>query len=156
MHNLSHIDKNNNPRMVDISLKKETIRSAIAQTNVWLPEMIRRKFQNGEIYSKKGAVFQTAIIAGTMAVKKTSHIIPFCHQINTEGVKFKIDLEGEYAIIQCKVNTYAKTGVEMEALLGAQIAALTIYDMCKSWGHEIKIDHCRLIEKRGGKSDFKN
>ena len=156
MCDFGHIDKNNRPQMVDVSEKKETIRSATAQAEVWLPHVIREKFKDGEIHSKKGAVFQTAIIAGTMAVKNTSQIIPFCHQINIEGIKININLKGERALIQCKVNTYAKTGVEMEALVGVQVAALTIYDMCKSLGHNMRIENCRPIEKKGGKNDFKS
>jgi cyclic pyranopterin phosphate synthase len=156
MKEFSHVDKNNNPCMVDVSDKKETSRFAHARTEVWLPKVIRDKFIDGDIVSKKGPVFQTAIISGIMALKKTSELIPFCHQLNIEGSKIEINLVGENAVIDCSVKTFGKTGVEMEALMGAQIAALTIYDMCKAFGHEMIIGNGRLIEKKGGKSDFKN
>jgi cyclic pyranopterin monophosphate synthase len=152
----THIDKKNNPCMVDISNKNETFRSAVAVSEIWLPEVVRKQFKEGDIQSKKGPVFTTAIIAGTMALKQTSSLIPFCHQLNIEGSKIEIDLKNEHAVIRCEVRTFGKTGVEMEALTGAQIAALTIYDMCKAFGHEMKIENCQLIEKLGGKSDFKN
>ncbi len=154
MEGFSHIDQNNNPCMVDVSDKKETRRYALAYSEVWLPQIIRDQFSDGEIKTKKGPVFQTAIIAGTMALKKTAELIPFCHQINIEGSKVEIKLEGELAIIECRVKNTGKTGVEMEALVGAQIAALTIYDMCKALGHDMEIRNCRLIKKTGGKSDY--
>lgn len=156
MKEFSHVDKNNNPCMVDVSDKKETSRFAHARTEVWLPKIIRDEFIDGDIVSKKGPVFQTAIISGIMALKKTSELIPFCHQLNIEGSKIEINLVGENAVIDCRVKTFGKTGVEMEALMGAQISALTIYDMCKAFGHEMIIRNGRLIEKKGGKSDFKN
>ena len=142
--------------MVDVSPKPLTIRSATAQAQVWLPEIIRKTLKNGDLHSKKGAVFQTAIIAGTMAVKQTGQIIPFCHLLNIEGIDFNISLKGEYATITCKVKTHGKTGVEMEALTGVQVAALTIYDMCKSLSYKMSIDHCHIVEKTGGKSEIRN
>lgn len=156
MNDFSHLNQNRNPRMVDITKKEETKRRAVAETKVWLPEKIREKFKDGDICLEKGAVFQTAIVAGTMGLKQTSNLIPLCHQINIEGSEIEINFEGEFAVILCEVSTFGKTGVEMEALVGAQIAALTIYDMCKSLGHEMRIENCRLIEKRGGKSDYRN
>ncbi|MCO4756305.1 MAG: cyclic pyranopterin monophosphate synthase MoaC, partial [Bacteriovoracaceae bacterium] len=99
-------------------------------------------------------VFNTAIIAGTMGLKQTSQLIPFCHQINIEGSKIDIELQGEHAVITCEARTFGKTGVEMEALTGAQIAALTIYDMCKSIDNTMRIESCSLLSKKGGKSDF--
>ena len=156
MKEFSHVDNNNNPCMVDVSEKNETSRFALARTEVWLPLIVREQFKDGDIQSKKGPVFQTAIIAGTMALKRTSELIPFCHQLNIEGSKVEISLIGEHAVIDCSVKTFGKTGVEMEALLGAQLAALTIYDMCKAFGHDMKIQNGRLIEKKGGKSDIQN
>lgn len=156
MKDFSHVDKDNNPCMVDVSDKSETSRYALARTEVWLPKIIRDQFVDGEIISKKGPVFQTAIIAGTMALKQTAVLIPFCHQLNIEGSKVEIKLEGECAVIKCSVKTFGKTGVEMEALVGAQMAALTIYDMCKAFGHDMEIRNGRLIEKRGGKSEYKS
>lgn len=156
MKEFSHVDKKNNPCMVDVSDKTETARYALARTEISLPQVVRDQFVDGEINSKKGPVFQTAIIAGTMALKQTAQLIPFCHQLNIEGSKVEIKLEGESAIIDCSVKTFGKTGVEMEALMGAQVAALTIYDMCKAFGHDMEIGKGRLIEKTGGKSDYKN
>jgi cyclic pyranopterin monophosphate synthase len=156
MKEFTHLDKNNNPKMVDVSDKNETFRMALAQTKIWLPKIIRDQFINGYINSKKGPVFQTAIIAGTMALKKTSDLIPFCHQLNIEGSSISIKMEGEHAVIKCQTKTFGKTGVEMEALVGAQLTALTIYDMCKAFGHDMRIEECILLEKSGGKSDFKN
>ena len=150
----THVDENNNPSMVDVGNKNETTRIAHAQGAVWLPEKIRKHFVGKDIVSKKGPVFSTAIIAGVMAVKKTSELIPFCHQINIEGIKLDINLVNEEAIIDCTVKTSGKTGVEMEAIVGVNIAAATIYDMCKAFGHEMYIKDIRLISKKGGKSDF--
>ena len=141
--------------MVDISHKDGTIRTATAMAEIWLPSEVREHFKDGDIYSKKGAVFQTAILAGTMALKRTSLLIPFCHQLNIESCGIVIGLQGEHAVVECSVKTFGKTGVEMEALVGAQIAALTIYDMCKSFGYEMEIHRCRLISKSGGKSDYR-
>jgi cyclic pyranopterin phosphate synthase len=99
-------------------------------------------------------VFQTAIIAGTMAAKRTHELIPFCHPLGIENCKLAIEMEGDDAVVRCTVSVHHKTGVEMEALTGASIAALTIYDMCKALSHDIVIAETRLVEKRGGKSDI--
>ena len=154
MSQFTHINEAGEPCMVDVSDKTITSRTAVARSEVWLPKVIRDQFCDGDIISKKGPVFQTAIIAATMGLKKTSELIPFCHQINIEGSKVDIELVGECAVIECLCKTSGKTGVEMEALMGAQIAALTIYDMCKAFGHEMKIQNCHLVKKTGGKSDF--
>ena len=142
--------------MINITKKTKTQRTATAQAQVWLPKTIRDQLVNGDIRSKKGAVFQTAITAGVMGLKQTPQLIPFCHQINIEGSQITIEMQGESAIIQCWVSTYGKTGVEMEALVGAQIAALTIYDMCKSMGYGMKIERCHLLQKTGGKNDYQS
>ncbi len=153
---LSHLDKNNNPNMVDISDKNVTKRTAIAQSIVILNDEIIKLFNGEDIISKKGSVFQTAIISGTMAVKKASDLIPFCHPLQIEKCQIKIELEkNNQVIIYSEVSVTGKTGVEMEALTGATVAALTIYDMCKSMSHDIIIKETRLLEKRGGKSDYK-
>lgn len=151
---LSHIDDQNNPRMVNVSEKSITHRTAIAQSIVGLPASVMSHLVNGEIQSKKGPVFQTSIIAGSMAVKKTSELIPMCHPLNIEGCDFDIQTIDNDVIINCKCTITSKTGVEMEALTGATVAALTIYDMCKAMSHEIKIKETKLISKTGGKSDF--
>ncbi len=152
---LSHIDKEGNPSMVDVSAKVVTSRTAIAQAVVILGEQIMKHLENGEINTKKGPVFDTAIIAGTMGAKNTSMLIPFCHPISIDNCKIEIKTEGDKAIIICTVSVEAKTGVEMEALTGASVAALTIYDMCKALSHNIIIGDIHLLEKQGGKSHFK-
>ena len=123
--------------------------------NVWLPESLRALVSDGEIQSKKGPVIATAIIAGTMAVKKTHEIIPFCHPLPIEGIKFEINAVDEGFEIMCRVKATHKTGVEMEALTGASVAALTIYDMCKAVSPEIAINQTELLSKTGGRRDFK-
>jgi cyclic pyranopterin phosphate synthase len=112
--------------------------------------------QGDEIQSPKGPVFQTAIIAGTMAAKRTHELIPFCHPLGLESCKISVAMneQGE-AVIDCRVRVHHKTGVEMEALTGVSVAALTIYDMCKALSHDIVIGDIRLQSKTGGKSDFR-
>lgn len=150
---LTHLDKKNQPTMVDVTDKKTSIRMARAQTQVQLPAEMKPFMSGDELVLKKGPVFQTAIIAGTMAVKKTHELIPFCHQIPVEGCKFEITMDENLLItISCKVKTTFKTGVEMEALHGATVAALTIYDMCKAVSHNIVLKETKLIHKTGGKS----
>ena len=151
----THIDEEGQPKMVDVGEKAITKRTATARSLVWLPAHILSQFKGEELYSKKGPVFQTAIIAGTMAVKRTHELIPFCHPLPIEGCKFAIGLnEFQEVQIDCTVKVTGKTGIEMEALTGASIAALTIYDMCKAMSHEIKIKETILLAKSGGKSDF--
>lgn len=152
---LTHLDIQNNPTMVDVSDKGVTARSAVARSLVYLPPEILAELREGEIYSKKGPVFQTAVIAGTMAAKKTAELIPFCHPLPIDSCKFQISVNLEQRVeIYCQVKVNHKTGVEMEALTGASVAALTIYDMCKAMSHEISILETQLIKKSGGKSDY--
>jgi cyclic pyranopterin monophosphate synthase len=152
---LSHLDSNALPTMVDVAEKQATTRQATAQATVFLGPEIVALVKDNEIVSKKGAVFQTAIIAGTMGAKKTPDLIPMCHPIGLESIKFAIEVVGDEAIILCTCRLTAKTGVEMEALTGATIAALTLYDMCKAMSHTIEIRSIKLLEKIGGKSYFK-
>lgn len=157
---LTHLDQENQPTMVDVGAKEITQRSATAQCVVVLgKEIIQELTQRGgkeEIYSKKGPVFQTAIIAGTMAAKKTHELIPFCHPLPIEKCKLKIYInDAQEVVVECTVGVTSKTGVEMEALTGANVAALTIYDMCKALSHDIVIKETRLMAKSGGKRDFK-
>lgn len=149
----NHIDKNNNPTMVDVSDKEISDRMATACSYVYLPNSIAEKINSsGELNLKKGPVFQTAIIAGTMAVKNTSQLIPFCHPLMINSAKLNINLIDKNTVqIICEVKVEGKTGVEMEALTGASVAALTIYDMCKAISHEIRIERTELLEKSGGK-----
>ena len=152
---LSHIDAANNAAMVDVSDKQITKRTAVAQSIVVLGDDIMKQLTGNDIQTKKGPVFQTAIIAGTMAAKKTSDLIPLCHPLALENCKVKIDVnDNNEVIIQCTATITSKTGVEMEALTGASVAALTIYDMCKAMSHAIVIKETKLISKTGGKSDF--
>lgn len=154
---LTHIDQNNQPTMVDVTDKETSIRMAMAQTKVQLPEVLRPYVSGNELTLKKGPVFQTAIIAGTMAVKKTHELIPFCHQIPVEGCKFEITITDALEVsITCRVKTSFKTGVEMEALHGATVAALTIYDMCKAVSHDIVLKETKLLQKTGGKHTLLN
>ncbi len=155
MSELTHIDNKGNPAMVDVSVKQITQRIAVAQSIVELGPEIMDELKNGEINTKKGPVFHTAIISGTMGAKKTSELIPFCHPVWMDDCKIEIRTEGTQAIITCTVKVEAKTGIEMEAITGASIAAITIYDMCKAMSHNIEIINTRLLEKTGGKKDFK-
>ncbi len=154
----THIDAHTNyPSMVDVSTKGITKRVATAQSIVVVGEEIIRYFTGNDIQTKKGPVFQTAIIAGTMAAKKTADLIPLCHPLALESVKIDISInEHNEIVINCTAAITSKTGVEMEALTGASVAALTIYDMCKAFSHQIIIKETKLITKTGGKSDYKN
>jgi cyclic pyranopterin monophosphate synthase len=156
MNKLTHLDAENNPSMVDVGEKKVTKRTAKARAIVVLNEDILQYLENGDIKTKKGAVFQTAIIAGVMAAKKTGDLIPLCHPLGLENCQIDIFLnEKREIIVDCTASLTAKTGVEMEALTGASVAALTIYDMCKAMSHDIVIREIKLMEKTGGKRDFK-
>jgi cyclic pyranopterin phosphate synthase len=153
--NFTHLDAAGNPSMVDVGEKKPTRRTARARCIVVLDEVILAHFINDDIQTKKGPVFQTAIIAGVMAAKRTGELIPLCHPLGLENCQVQINLnEQREVVIECEASLTGKTGVEMEALTGATIAALTIYDMCKAMSHEIFIRDTMLVEKTGGKKDF--
>ena len=154
MSKLSHIDSANRPTMVDVSGKDVTERTATARTEVHLPAVVLDQLVGEDIETKKGPVFATAIIAGVMAAKKTHELIPFCHPLGLTSCKIDINVEGERAIIDCRCKVTHKTGVEMEALTGASVAALTVYDMLKAVSHDIVISETRLMSKTGGKQDF--
>jgi cyclic pyranopterin phosphate synthase len=155
---LSHLDEKGLPKMVDVSAKPQTNRTAEAEAVVIFPEDAWAKLANNGFTTKKGAIVEVAIIAGTMALKRTSETIPFCHAIPIDGSSISITPDdGRRAmVIRCSVKTTARTGVEMEAMTGASTAGLTIYDMTKSLGLGIEINSVRLISKTGGKSDFKS
>lgn len=155
MNEFSHLDAQGNPSMVDVSGKTVTKRTARAQSIIVLNEEIMQHLSGNDIQTKKGPVFQTAIIAGTMAAKRTSDLIPLCHPLGLDSCKLSIRTEGVEVIIECTASLEAKTGVEMEALVGASVAALTVYDMCKAFSHDMVIKETRLLEKTGGKQDFK-
>ena len=154
MGKLSHIDERNQPTMVDVSEKTATDRAAHARAIVELPAAVVVELAGDEITTKKGPVFATAVIAGVMAAKKTHELIPFCHPLGLENCKITIGVEGDRATVDCRCKVHHKTGVEMEALTGATVAALTIYDMCKAISHDIVIGETRLMSKTGGKRDF--
>jgi cyclic pyranopterin phosphate synthase len=156
MSKLSHIDERNRPTMVDVSDKTATQRTAHARTVMHLPAEVVAELDGVEISTKKGPVFATAIIAGVMAAKRTHELIPFCHPLGLENCKIIIDVSGSDAVIDCHCKVHHKTGVEMEALTGASVAALTVYDMCKALSHDIVIGETRLIAKTGGKKDFQH
>lgn len=157
MSEFSHLNDKNNPKMVNVSDKKITKRTAIAKATMFLGKEVIAHLTNDELITKKGPVFQTAIIAGIQGVKKTSDLIPMCHPLLINGVDIEIDIKDEEHIeVFCKVTITGKTGVEMEALTGANITCLTIYDMCKSISQKMVIKDVKLLEKTGGKSDIKN
>ena len=151
----THIDSSGNPAMVDVSGKKITKRMAKAQAIVNVGPEIISQIQNNELITKKGPVFQTAIIAGVMGAKNTASLIPFCHPIGLEDCQIKIHVNGNKIVIDSSATITSRTGVEMEALTAASIAALTVYDMCKALSHHIVIEEIKLMEKKGGKKDFK-
>ena len=149
---LSHVGADGRPRMVDVGAKAATSRSATAQAIVRFPPAVARALRAQGMRAKKGPVVDTAIVAGTMAVKRTHELIPFCHPLAIERCDFTVEFATPTELaIRCEVAVTHKTGVEMEALTGASVAALTVYDMCKALSHEIVIGDVRLLEKSGGK-----
>lgn len=150
----THIDRDA-PHMVDVGQKEVTQRTAIAQAIVQMPDDMKAYVADGEIKTLKGPVFQTAIIAGIQGAKRTSELIPLCHQLNLNKVDIQIKIDENLAVtITSEARCSGKTGVEMEALTGASVAALTIYDMCKAFSHNIVIKETKLVKKTGGKSDY--
>lgn len=156
MSDFTHINEQGKATMVDVGEKMPSKRTATARSIISVPQLVLEKLTNGDIQTKKGAVFQTAIIAGIIGAKKTGELIPLCHPIGMDNCNIDICVNGNGEIeILCTASITAKTGIEMEALTGASIAALTIYDMCKAMSHDIIIKETMLIEKTGGKSDFR-
>ncbi len=152
----THTDQNGNPTMVDVTAKSVTQRTATARSIVSLPAEVLTHLSDGGIDSKKGPVFQPAIIEEIMAAKKTGELIPLCHPLGLDNCTIAIIVNDvNEVVIDCTASITAKTGVEMEALVGASIAALTIYDMCKAMSHDIVIKETKLMSKTGGKRDFK-
>ena len=149
---LSHLDAARRPTMVGVGNKAVTHRIAEAEARLILPAAVARALQATGHRTAKGPVFDTAIIAGVMAVKRTAEIIPFCHPLPIEHCHIDIARGARNQLrIRCRVETHHKTGVEMEALTGASVAALTIYDMCKALSHKIRIVEVRLLHKSGGR-----
>lgn len=152
---LTHLDDAGHPTMVDVSAKAVTAREAHAECKVRFPLDVAVQLRDNAMRSAKGGIVETAIIAGTMAVKRTHELIPFCHPLPIDGCRLSVEWDGDAVLqIECRVKTTHRTGVEMEALTGATVAALTVYDMCKALSHRIVIGPARLAAKRGGKRDF--
>ena len=155
MAGLTHVDAQGSPTMVDVGAKAVTLRTAVAESRVRFPAAVARTLRDAGFATRKGPVFHTAIVAGVMAAKRTHELIPFCHPLALECCDVVIDMHENEAVVRCTVSLHHRTGVEMEALTGASIAALTIYDMCKALSHEIVIADTRLMEKHGGKRDVR-
>lgn len=153
----SHLDAQDRPTMVNVGDKLITKRTAHAVAVVTLPAELAALLQDGEIATKKGPIFQTAILAGVMGAKKTSDLIPLCHPLALDVCRIEIetDVAHQQVSLHCHVQTHGKTGVEMEALTGVTVAALTLYDMAKAVSHGIVIKEVRLLEKTGGKADYR-
>ncbi len=151
----SHISAAGKPQMVDVSKKADTVRTAQAQAIINPGKEIMKKIQDRNFSTGKGSVFHTAIIAGVMGAKKTSELIPFCHPLQINNCDIDVKIKKNNIYIFCTVTCMGKTGVEMEALTGASIAALTFYDMCKALSHEIVIEEIKLLKKSGGKRDYR-
>lgn len=156
---LSHLDASDRPTMVNVGDKAVTHRIAEAEARVRLPAAVAQALRRSGHRTRKGPVFDTAILAGVMGAKRTAELIPFCHPLALENCQVSIDFErdGRRAArtglisVRCRVEVHHKTGVEMEALTGATLAALTIYDMCKALSHDIRIESVRLLSKSGGR-----
>ena len=151
---LTHLDAANRPTMVDVGAKAVTAREAVAEARMRMPAAVTRELARTGHRTKKGPVFDTAIIAGVLAAKRTHELIPFCHPLPLEHVSIEISARRGGLVIVCSVRVTHRTGVEMEALTGASVAALTVYDMCKALSHDIVIESVRLLAKRGGKRAF--
>ncbi len=152
---LTHLDRSERPAMVDVGDKVVTRREATAEANLRLPREVARALQASGHRTRKGPVFDTAIIAGIQAVKRTHDLIPFCHPLPIDHCSVDIEQRrGGVIRVRCSVSVEHRTGVEMEALTGATVAALTIYDMCKALLHDIVIEHVTLLSKSGGRRNF--
>lgn len=150
MEKLTHLNETGEAHMVDVSAKDETDRFAVAESQVALKPELIEALRSGNI--PKGDVLATARIAGIQAAKKCSDLIPLCHPLPLTKASIDIELEESSVMIQATCKTSGKTGVEMEALTAASIAALTIYDMCKAFDKGMEIGPTRLLKKTGGKS----
>ncbi len=153
---LSHLDAKGRPAMVNVGDKPITRRTAHAVAKVILPAELAALLKDGEIQTKKGPIFHAAVLAGVMGAKRTSDLIPLCHPLPLDNCQIEIQTDTTHreVTIHCRVQTEAKTGVEMEALTGATVAALTLYDMGKAVAQGIVIREIRLLEKTGGKADY--
>ena len=152
---LTHVNARRQPSMVDVGAKDVTHRVAVAEARVRLPRSVARALRASGHRTKTGPVFDTAIVAGVQAAKRTHELIPFCHPLGLENCQLYIEhRQAQEIVVRCEVSVHHRTGVEMEALTGAAVAALTIYDMCKALSHDIEIAAVRLLEKSGGRRRF--
>jgi cyclic pyranopterin phosphate synthase len=152
---LTHLDARDRPTMVDVGAKAVTARTAEAEARIRVPPAVARALRASGHRTKKGPVFDTAILAGVMAAKRTHELIPFCHPLPLESCQIEIaQRSAGVLVVRCRVAVHHRTGVEMEALTGAAVAALTIYDMCKALSHDIEISSLRLTAKAGGRRPF--
>ena len=152
---LSHIDQSGKAAMVDVSGKQSTHRTAVASGKILFPPEVFSSLASRDFLGPKGSIIQTAVIAGIQAVKKTADLIPLCHPLRLSGIAIDITPGDNLLEIQCRVKCHEPTGVEMEALTGVSVSALTLYDMCKALSHDIIISDIRLEQKSGGTHDFK-
>lgn len=153
---LSHVDDAQHPRMVDVGAKSVSARMAVAETRVRFPPAVAETLHRENLRVAKGSIIDTAVIAGVMAAKRCHELIPFCHPLAIERCDIRMRFDGdEVLVIECETAIHHKTGVEMEALTGASVAALTVYDMCKALSHEIEIGPLRLLDKHGGKREVR-
>jgi cyclic pyranopterin monophosphate synthase len=151
---LTHLTARNQPTMVDVGAKEITRRVASAEARIRLPRAVLLALRKTGHRTRKGPIFDTAIVAGIMAAKRTSELIPFCHPLSLDNCKLEVGPAPGGIRILCTASVQGRTGVEMEALTGATVAALTVYDMCKALSHDIEITGIRLLAKTGGKYDF--
>ena len=153
---ITHLSKKNKPQIIDISKKEITKRTATAQGSIIFSKKTFKKLE--KMQTKKGEITNVAILAGIMGAKKTSELIPLCHNVDITNVDIKITTNKKLSnlLINASVKSTSKTGVEMEALTAVSVSCLTIYDMCKSLDKNIIIDKIKLISKKGGKSDYLN
>lgn len=150
MNELTHIDSQGLPRMVDVSGKQETLRQAEAEAVLWVGSEVMKAIRDGR--TPKGNIFETARIAGVMGAKRTSELIPLCHPLNLTHASVDMELFEDRIVIRTSVRTHGSTGVEMEALTAASVAGLTLYDMLKALSKEMHLDGLRLLAKSGGRS----
>ena len=158
---LSHLDPQGKPQMVDVSDKATTLRTARARAEVWFPPEVAARLgldhasDGSDVRGPKGSVFQTASLAGVMAAKRTHELIPLCHPVPLDRVTVDLRVAGAGVVeITSDCRAIHRTGVEMEALTAASVAALTVYDMCKALSHAIEIRRVVLLAKSGGKHDY--
>jgi cyclic pyranopterin monophosphate synthase len=152
---LTHLSARGRPAMVDVGAKQVTHRVAVAEARIRLPRAVARALRSSGHRTAKGPVFDTAILAGVMAAKRTHELIPFCHPLGVENCQVTIThRQASVIVVRAEVSVHHRTGVEMEALTAACVAALTVYDMCKALSHDIEISAVRLLAKSGGRRSF--